>query len=287
MAGIVSFHAHPDDESISTGGFLARAAAAGHRVTLVFATRGELGMPVPGVLDEGEGLAMRRSAESHASAEILGVQRVEFLGYTDSDMAGTAANDAPWCFWQADIEHAAARLAVILHEEQPDILTTYDDIGGYGHPDHIQVHRVGNRAGELANVPVVAQATINRDLVDRALAAATELGVEVGPETDRMVDKATGAEAVPEVRDGDEFGKREDEITHSVDVSDHLDAKRASMRAHASQIGPDHFMATLPDEAFAFVFGREWFIVDHVPDQPPEPFTELFEPLKSDTIETT
>src|SRR5690625_6097390 len=101
MAGIVSFHAHPDDESISTGGLLARAAAAGHRVTLVFATRGELGMPVPGVLEEGEQLSMRRSAESYASADVLGVQRVEFLGYTDSDMAGTDANTAPWCLWQA------------------------------------------------------------------------------------------------------------------------------------------------------------------------------------------
>src|SRR5699024_9104782 len=116
MAGIVSFHAHPDDESISTGGLLARAAALGERVTLVFATRGELGMPVPGVLDEGETLPMRRSAESHASAEVLGVERVEFLGWTDSGMAGDATNEDPWSFWQADVDHAAARLALILRE---------------------------------------------------------------------------------------------------------------------------------------------------------------------------
>lgn len=287
MAGIVSFHAHPDDESISTGGFLARAAEDGERVTLVFATRGELGEPVPGVLADGEALSLRRTAECHASAEVLGVQRVEFLGWTDSGMAGTDSTDAPWCFWQADVEHAARRLAVILAEEQPDILTIYDDIGGYGHPDHIQVHRVGIRAAELARVPVVAQATINRDLVDRALAAADELGVETNTETDRMVDKATGAEAVPEVREGDDFGKREDEITHSVDVTGFVAEKRASMRAHASQIGPDHFMSTLPDEAFQFVFGTEWFIVEPTPEDPPELFDRLFEPLLSTTVEPT
>src|SRR5690625_7818040 len=100
MAGIVSFHAHPDDESISTGGRRARAAAAGHRVTLVFATRGELGTPVPGVLEDGEQLALRRSAECHESARILGVERVEFLGWTDSGTAGDPTNDLPWCFGQ-------------------------------------------------------------------------------------------------------------------------------------------------------------------------------------------
>jgi LmbE family N-acetylglucosaminyl deacetylase len=143
---IVSFQAHPDDESITTAGTLAKAAAAGHRVVLVFATRGELGEPVPGVLEPGEQLSMRRSAECHASAAVLGAKRVEFLGYTDSGMMGEASNDAPYCFWQADVEHAARRLSVILDEEEPDILTVYDDNGGYGHPDHIQVHRVGVRA---------------------------------------------------------------------------------------------------------------------------------------------
>lgn len=314
MAGIVSFHAHPDDESIGTGGLIARAAAAGHRVTLVFATRGELGTPVDGVLEEGEQLTLRRSAECYRSAEALGVARVEFLGYTDSGMAGDATNEAPYCFWQADVEHAAARLAVILREEQPDILTVYDDIGGYGHPDHIQVHRVGLRAGALAGVPIVAQGAINRDRIDEAMALAGELGVDPDDATtDRTMRKVAGEEAMDEVHppsgtdvDGDAdaahrdagpdagdaadgvadasaeepapFGKRQAELTHRVDVSGFLDHKRASMRAHASQIGPDHFMLAMPDAAFAFVFGEEWFIVDDVPADPPALFTELFEP---------
>ncbi|QJY44739.1 PIG-L family deacetylase [Pseudonocardia broussonetiae] len=256
MATIVSFHAHPDDESIASAGTLARAAAAGHRVVLVFATRGELGEPVPGVLEPGEQLAMRRSAECYASAAVLGAKRVEFLGYTDSGMIGEPSNDAPFCFWQADVEHAAKRLAVILDEEEPDILTVYDDNGGYGHPDHIQVHRVGRRAAELSAVPVVAQGTINRDWMIRGL-------------------KQSGAE-LPE--NLPTMGKPEAEITHRVDAVDFVDQKRASMRAHASQMGPDHFMLTMPDAMFALGMGTEFYIVDPVPNpaSAPEVFEELF-----------
>jgi GlcNAc-PI de-N-acetylase len=151
MGTVVSFHAHPDDESIGTAGTLARAADAGHRVVLVFATRGELGKPVPGSLAEGEQLSLRRSAECFASAEILGASRVEFLGYTDSGMMGEPTNDAPYCFWRAPVEHAARRLSVILDEEEPDVLTVYDDEGGYGHPDHIQVHPL--RCGRPSAAP--------------------------------------------------------------------------------------------------------------------------------------
>ncbi|MBX3314915.1 MAG: PIG-L family deacetylase [Actinobacteria bacterium] len=293
MAGIVSFHAHPDDETIVTGGLLARAAAAGHRVTLVFATRGELGTPVEGVLADGEQLSLRRTAECYDSAAALGVARVEFLGWTDSGMAGDDTNDVPWCFWQADVDHAAVRLAAVLAEEQPDVLTIYDDIGGYGHPDHVQVHRVGVRAAALAGVPIVAQATINRDRMDEAIARAAEFGVDLDdPSTADAAGKVAGDEALDEVRpaegpelpelpDEDEapFGKRLPQLTHRVDVTGVLDAKRASMRAHASQIGPDHFMSSMSDAAFAFVFGDEWFIVDDLPAEPPALFTDLFVPI--------
>src|SRR4051812_16738827 len=141
MATLVCFHAHPDDESIATGGTMAKAAAAGHRVVLVLATRGEKGEIVDGVLQPGEPLGLRRIGEAMASAEVLGVQRVEFLGYVDSGMMGMPENEGPYAFWQADVDHAAARLATILREEDADIVTIYDDNGGYGHPDHIQVHR--------------------------------------------------------------------------------------------------------------------------------------------------
>ena len=265
MGTIVSFQAHPDDESITTAATVAKAAAAGHRVVTVFATRGELGQPVPGVLADGEQLSLRRSAEVYESAAALGSKRVEFLGYVDSGMMGEPTNDVPYCFWQADVEHAARRLALILEEEQPDVLTVYDDNGGYGHPDHIQVHRVGMRAAELAGVPVVAQHTFNRDYFQRLLAQAAE---------NREPVEGTPPDL------GEEFGKPEAEITHSVDGTEFAAAKRASMLAHASQIGPDHFMLTLPDEAFAVGFGIEWYVIDPIPGpDAPQLFNDLFAPI--------
>jgi LmbE family N-acetylglucosaminyl deacetylase len=263
---IVSFHAHPDDEAIASGGTLARAAAAGHRVVLVFATRGELGEPVPGVLKPGEQLAMRRSAECYTSAAALGAKRVEFLGFTDSGMMGEPSNNAPYCFWQASVEHAARRLAVILDEEEPDVLTTYDDNGGYGHPDHIQVHRVGRRAGELSAVPVVAQSTVNRDWVTRGMrgtAGADSPTWEVPPEVQKM-------------------GKPEAEITHRVQAVDFVEQKRASMRAHASQMAPDHFLLAMPDPMFAMGMGVEFYIVESAPTgaAAPELFEDLFTPMR-------
>ncbi|MHA6629685.1 PIG-L family deacetylase [Pseudonocardia sichuanensis] len=269
MGTIVSFHAHPDDESIGAAGTLARAAAEGHRVVLVFATRGELGEPVPGVLEPGEQLAMRRSAECYASAAAIGAKRVEFLGYTDSGMMGEASNNAPFCFWQADVAHAARRLAVILDEEEPDILTIYDDNGGYGHPDHIQVHRVGRRAAELSAVPVVAQGTINRDWMVRGMRGMAESGQL--PEGWKAPDF-----------DQPTFGKPESEITHRVDAVDYVEQKKASMRAHASQMSPEHFLITMPDPLFAMGMGTEFYIVDHAPSgaAAPELFEELFTPLR-------
>ena len=244
MATLVCFHAHPDDEAIATGGTMAKAAAAGHRVVLVCATRGEHGEVPDGFLAPGETLAQRRVVETEAAAAALGVSRGEFLGYTDSGMVGTPENDLDGSFWSADVEEAAARLAAILTEEQADVLTCYDEIGGYGHPDHIQVHRVGLRAGELAGTPKVFQATINRDHVLRLMKAMPR------PEGVDMPDFEADAN----------FGMPVSTITCVVDVSDHVADKRAAMKAHASQIGDEHFMLLMPDDAFAAAFGQEWYI---------------------------
>lgn len=269
MGTLVSFHAHPDDESITCAGTLARAAAAGHRVVIVFATRGELGDPVPGVLAEGEPLSMRRSAECYAAAAAIGAQRVEFLPFTDSGMMGEPSNDAPYCFWKADLEHAARMLSVILDEEEPDVLTVYDDNGGYGHPDHIQVHRVGRRAAELSVVPVVAQNTINRDWLARGMRSMADSGA--------LPEGWSAAEGPPP-----NFGKPESEITHRVEAVEFTEQKRAAMRAHASQMGPDHFMLVMPEAIFAVGMGTEFYIVDPPPSPAavPDVFEELFTPLR-------
>ena len=242
---LVTFHAHPDDEAIATGGVMAQAAAAGHRVVLVLATKGELGEVGDGVLDDGEALAERRTVEVAAAAEILGVERVAFLGYRDSGMADDPRRHDDGCFASADVEEAAARLAVILHEENADVLTVYDSNGNYGHPDHIQVHRVGHRAGELAGTPEVFEATMNHDYIV-ALMAETADQLPEGVERPNPDDLELG---VPEAV-----------ITTRVDVTEFVGAKRAAMAAHASQIDENSFFLQMPPEMFSRAFGYEWFI---------------------------
>ena len=259
MATLVCFHAHPDDESIATGGTMALAAAAGHRVVLVVATRGEMGEPQPGVLADGEELWERRVVETHAAAELLGVDRVEFLGYRDSGMIGEPSNDDPTCFWQAEVEEAAQRMAAILRDVDADVLTIYDSHGGYGHPDHIQVHRVGRRAAEIAGVDAVFQSTMNRDRILRQMAENAEL-FEDEVERELEGESAEQLRRRAEAAERGEFGSPEAVITHAVDVSSVIDVKRAAMAAHRSQIGPDSFFFAMPPEVFTAAFGTEWFI---------------------------
>lgn len=242
---LVTFHAHPDDESIATGGTMAKAAAAGHRVVLVIATRGELGQVADGVLRDGETLAEHRIVETAAAAEILGVERVEFLGYRDSGMADDPRRDDDGSFWTADVEEAAGRLATILDEEHADVLTVYDYKGNYGHPDHIKVHTVGHRAAELASTPSVFEATMNHDYIVGLMKEQGDLlpeGVE-RPDAEEM-----------------DLGMPEAELTTRVDVTDFVDRKRAAMQAHASQIDDNSFFLQMPLDMFRRAFGYEWFI---------------------------
>ena len=247
MATLVSFHAHPDDEAIACGGTMARAAAAGHRVVLVTATAGECGEVADGILEPGETLGERRRKELDEAAAILGVARVEILGYRDSGMIGTPENEDPHCFWQTAVDDAASRLARILAEERPDVFTVYDEYGNYGHPDHIQVHRVGVRAAEMAAVERVYEATMNRDHFRRLMERAAELGLgDVGD--------------LPDLDDvGDQMGLPEAVLTTAVDVSAQLEVKRRAMAAHASQIAENSFFLSMPPAAFAAAFGTEWY----------------------------
>jgi LmbE family N-acetylglucosaminyl deacetylase len=246
MATLVGFHAHPDDEAIAQGGTLARASSEGHRVVLVFATRGELGEYPSGFLTDGETLASRRERETQAAADALGVHRVEFLGYIDSGMDGTASNDDPACFACADVDDAASKLARLLTEESADVLTVYDEHGTYGHPDHIQVHRVGHRAAEMAATPRVYEATMNRDHLKRLIVAARDAGMEI--------------EGMPEPDSFDGFGLGDDDITTVVDVTGFLAQKRAAMAAHASQIAENSIFLSLPEPVFAVTWGTEFYV---------------------------
>ena len=255
----VFFHAHPYDEALATGGTMLLASRAGHRVIVVCATDGALG-ETPG-LDAPEGpqgldLAAVREAELRDSAGVLGVHEVVMLGYRDSGMAGEAGNEHPDCFWQADLDEAAGRLAAILRDERADLLTVYDADGTYGRPDHIMVRRVGVRAAELAGVGVVYEAAIDRDHFRAAMKEMVQAAAADG------LDAASQneiAEFEAEVDRGT-IGVDGSRITHRIDVRAGLSEKRAAMRAHASQIPAESFLMSLPHEAFERAFGTEWFI---------------------------
>ena len=247
----MSFHAHPDDEALLTAGTLAKAAAQGHRVVLVTATAGEVGLAASsfGTADE---LAGHRLAELRRSAAAIGAHRVELLGYADSGLHGEI-EPSPGVvpFAQADVEEAAGRLAAILSEEQADVLTSYDPGGGYGHPDHVQVHRVGARAAELAGTPIVLEATVDRDLLLRGL---------------RLVRRLRLLPAAVEVAGFERAYSARADLTHRIDVRHWTPAKRAAMAAHASQATADSGDRTLaallrlPGPLYRLVLGREWFV---------------------------
>ena len=264
---LLAFHAHPDDEALLTAGTMARAAAEGHRVVLVVAT--DLGLASSEHAADG-GLAGRRMVELRRSAAALGVARVEHLGYADSGLGPEVAPDPPGRtrFVRANLEEAAGRLAVILREEQVDVLLGYEPNGGYGHPDHKQVHVVGRRAAALAATPRLLEATVPRDAICRAIDLAAKV-YRFPPEFDRSsFDRAFSARS---------------EITHRVNVRRQIAAKRASMRAHASQAsadgGADRTLAALlriPRPLYDLVFGREWFI---------DPAARPGDPVRHDVFE--
>ena len=245
---IVFLHAHPDDEAIFTGGTMALLAARGWRLVLVLATQGERG-ETSGLVGPDVPLAVRRVAETAQAAERLGAQRVEFLGYHDSGMAGDPANRLAGAFAQAPVDEAAGRLARVLCEEHAIALVTYDERGVYGHPDHIQVHRVGLRAAEIAGVPTLYEATVDREylhFVETHLVVEATLG-GAQPERGQLGLAATG------------LGLSTVEVDCTVDVRRVLDVKREAMAAHASQIPETSSAFRLAQTDFAAVYGYEWY----------------------------
>ncbi|MDQ1629897.1 MAG: hypothetical protein QOI54_3641 [Actinomycetota bacterium] len=268
---VVSFHAHPDDEALLTGGTLAKAAAAGHRVVLVTATSGGAGLTADRLRRDGE-LGRRRLDELADAAKAIGAASVEQLGYDDSGMDGSAPGDT---FSRADVATAAARLAAILQRESADVLTVYDANGGYGHPDHIQVHRVGVRAAELAGTAIVLEASVDRDLLLRAVQL-----MRVGRLGRRLDLPSLELAYTPRAQ-----------LTHRIDVRRHLRAKRAAMLAHASQATADDtdrtiaFFLRLPYPVFRLAFGTEWFLQRHL--DPPTPLADdIFASLKDGVMRT-
>jgi LmbE family N-acetylglucosaminyl deacetylase len=249
VSTIVYLHAHPDDEASQTSGAMARAAAEGHRVVVVFATGGEHG-EVAADAAEGETVAEYRRREAEASASAIGLARIVWLGYADSGMTGWEQNDAEGSFHRAEVAEAARRLADVLDEEDADVLVGYDWHGGYGHPDHVKVHHVVHAAASLARrTPRLLESTFNRDELTRQFGEARAAGLDFFEwDPDDPMD------------DGNLFGEAEADITWEVDVSDYLAQRRASLEAHRSQATDiEQFLAMSP-ELFARAFSREYYI---------------------------
>ena len=247
---LMAVHAHPDDEAISTGGVLARYSAEGARTILVTCTNGEQGDDNGGVKpgdnghDPGE-VAARRIAELRRSAEILGVGELELLGYRDSGMVGWKANADPDVFCNVPLEEAGERIAGLLRRYRPQVVITYDENGGYGHPDHIQAHRATVAAAEATGIPEkFYYSAFPKSAFAQMRQRLEEAGFDV---------EALGFSG--------DFGVADELVTTTVDVSKYVGVKRGALLAHESQ--SDNFgpFTQLPEEVVVEGMSREWFIL--------------------------
>jgi N-acetyl-1-D-myo-inositol-2-amino-2-deoxy-alpha-D-glucopyranoside deacetylase len=260
-------HAHPDDESIGTGATMAKYAAEGAQVTLVTCTLGELGEIIPPELahlaaDADGGLGQYRIGELDAACAALGVTDHRFLGgpgrWRDSGMMGEPTNDDPSCFWRADVDQAAGELLRIIGQVRPQVIVTYDDRGFYGHPDHIQAHRVAWRAFELADglVSKFYATAVPKSALAEAIRISRDQADGEPAERERP-----GGVDFAEVESVDDlpFGVPDEQVTTMIDARDYLDAKLAALRAHATQISVDSPFFALSDNLGQRAFGTEYY----------------------------
>ncbi|HEX6867935.1 MAG TPA: PIG-L family deacetylase [Candidatus Limnocylindrales bacterium] len=303
---LMTVHAHPDDETIGTGGTMAKAVAEGRRVVLITCTRGEMGEIVVPEMDTPENhrrLGEIRAGELERAMAILGVTEWENLGYRDSDMMGRAGNRDARCFWQADLDEAARRLTWFIRRYQPDVITTYNAFGGYGHPDHIRVHDVTVRAYPRAGDPAwypeqlapehggtgpsseeggLAPWTPSK-LYEQAIPASTRHAM-------REAFKATGQpdrwsppdDATPEqVAEFEAFQAKmlvpDEQVTAWIDVSgDPLDRKWRAIHEHVTQISDDSPFMVFGLDGWRRSWGREAYILRESTVETTNPETDLF-----------
>ena len=245
-------HAHPDDETINNGATMAQMVEDGVAVTLVTCTRGEEGeVLVPELAHLAshaqDDLGAHRVVELANAMKELGVKDHRFLGeYRDSGMMGTSPNENPNCFWRADVEEAAKKLAAIIDEIKPQVMVTYDENGGYGHPDHIQTHRVAMRASEIANwkISKIYWNIMPKSVVQKGMAAMKAQGSDF-----------FGAENVDDLP----FVKDDSFVSAVIHAPNQVDKKMAAMKAHATQISLDGPFFALSNNLGVQVFGDEYY----------------------------
>ncbi|WP_326644363.1 PIG-L family deacetylase [Nonomuraea fuscirosea] len=242
-------HAHPDDECLTTGGILARYAEEGVRTVLVTCTNGEQGDDQNGVKPGEPGhddaaVAAKRLEELRESVGHLAVEHLELLGYRDSGMEGWEANGHPDAFANVPVESAAARLAALMEHYRPQVVVTYDETGGggYGHPDHVQTHRVTVAAVERSGIPDKFYYTaIPRASIMRMFELMKESGVDVG-----------------DFDPSGDFGTPDERVTSVVDVAPYVERKLKALQAHESQ-GDNIFLLRMAEDVRMQAFAHEAF----------------------------
>src|SRR3954462_13386182 len=270
---LMAVHAHPDDESSSTGGVLARYSGEGIRTVVVTCTNGEFGDAPGGIKPGADGhdpdaVARIRRDELERAVGILGVTHLEMLGYHDSGMPDWEYKDRSDVFCNVPLEESTERLVKLYEVYRPDVVVTYDEQGGYNHPDHIQASRLTMAAMAATGIPKKAYLSAGRPRDWQKLREALEAqGVELppmpqpSPERFRMMEES------------------EARITTSVDVTAFIDKKRDALTPHASQIAESWF-GKLPAEAYQNLFGSETFIRAHDTTGAAVPESDLFVGLR-------
>jgi LmbE family N-acetylglucosaminyl deacetylase len=250
---LMAVHAHPDDEATGTGGILARYAAEGIRTVLVTCTDGGCG-DGPGGVKPGEdghdpaAVVAMRQAELEASCAVLKVSDLELLGYPDSGMVGWATNDAPGSFWTTPVDEAAGRLAGLMRKYQPDVVVTYDENGFYGHPDHIQAHRITMAAVASTGIPAkVYWATAPRSMMEEFGRVMREYGSD-------WDDDDPSVDGPPQ-----DIGLPDEQITSWIDTTGFGGQKFDALAAHASQT-ENIFFLRMGKEKFTGLMGIETFV---------------------------
>ncbi len=253
---ILLVHAHPDDETINNGATMALYADRGAHVTLVTCTRGEEGeVLVPGLShlasSEQDLLGQHRETELALAMKALGISDFRFLGaptskFRDSGMMGTEPNNRPDVFWQADLDSVARILVDVIEEVKPHILITYDEIGGYGHPDHIQAHRVAMRASELSEwqIQKIYWNTIPKSVIAQGMEKMKEIGSDF-----------FGAESIDDIP----FAKDDEFVTTLIAGTAYVDRKMAAMKAHETQIALDGPFFALSNNLGMQIWGDEYY----------------------------
>jgi len=271
---MMAVHAHPDDEAVATGGVLHRYAGEGIRTILVTCTDGEFGDGPGGVKPDQPGhdpeaVKRIRALELQASCRELAISRLELLGYHDSGMAEWDRAGTSGSFVSSDLDEEVARLARLIEKYRPQVVISYAEDGGYGHPDHIRTHQVARGAVLATGIPNKLYYTVfPKSLASRVLAQMKEMGIDPW----EMGEIDFDPEDPP-------FGVADELITTVVDVLADVPAKLAAVRAHASQMD-NAFFATLPDQVAPLIMGHEYFIraVDNTAAALPE--ADLFAGLR-------